>query len=123
MVHTTDTHTLHRTRARVGCVLMRGLWDVHDCAGEGCEKDIGKAIELYTKASDKGLPVARWNLAWCYHNVVKDLPKAVETYTKAADEGHPGAMWILGRFLETGDIMGRDLKRGTPTPSLIFVVL
>jgi TPR repeat protein len=85
-----------------------------DCpTGEGCEKDIGKAIELYTKASDKGLPVARWNLAWCYHNVVKDLPKAVETYTKAADEGHPGAMWILGRFLETGDIMGRDLKRGT----------
>jgi len=70
------------------------VWTVQD-------KDIGKAVEWYEKAAEKGINDAMYNLGYCYErrdDVARDIAKAREWYTKAAtasDEDTVRELWGL----------------------------
>ena len=55
------------------------------------EKNLEKAVELYTAAANQGYARAQHNLAICFENgegVEKNFAKAVEWYTAAANQDH-----------------------------------
>ena len=62
--------------------------------GEGVEQNSTKAVELYTKAAEKGNSAAMFNLGHIFEmgeGVEQNLAKAVEWYTKAQDAGDEDA--------------------------------
>ena len=58
--------------------------------GQGVEKDVKHAVELYKLAANQGLANAQNNLGNMYangHGVEQSTTKAVEWWTKAAAQG------------------------------------
>lgn len=67
--------------------------------GIGVERNIAKAIDLYTKSSEQGNSNAQFNLAEIYRKgegVHKDLEKAKKWYRKSAEQGNSNAQLLLG---------------------------
>ncbi|EJK49801.1 hypothetical protein THAOC_31286 [Thalassiosira oceanica] len=65
----------------------------------GLQKDVQKAVELFTEAADLGSIQALYNLADSYENgegVDQDKAKAAEVYAKAALQGHVECRFNLG---------------------------
>ena len=65
-----------------------------------------KAFLLFMQASERGHPLAQFNLGLCYENgkgVEKDLARAVECYKNAAAQGQAGAMYNLALLYMEGD--------------------
>ena len=82
--------------------------------GEGVEKNLSKAVELYTKAADQGYAPAQCYLGRRYvmgEGVEKNLSKAVELFTKAADQGNAWAQCKLGRCYERGEGVEKNLPK------------
>ena len=76
------------------------------------EKNLTKAVELYTKSAEKGNSAAMNNLGYCFEHgigVEKNLTKAVEWYTKSAEKGHYWGMYNLGRCFEHGNGVALNL--------------
>lgn len=71
-----------------------------------------KAYLLFMQASERGHPLAQFNLGLCYENgkgVDKDLAKAVECYKNAAAQGQAGAMYNLALlYMEGGGGLPKD---------------
>lgn len=68
-------------------------------------KNYNEAISLLTRAADKGLPEAMFNLGIMYYSgqgTTKNDITAKQWYEKAADKGHPAAMYNLGYMYEKG---------------------
>ena len=64
-----------------------------------------KAFLLFTQASERGHPLAQFNLGLCFENgkgVDKDLVRAAECYKTAAAQGQAGAMYNLALFYMDG---------------------
>jgi TPR repeat protein len=64
---------------------------VHYDKGRGVEQDYGKALEYYTLAAEKGVPVAFFAIGDFYYlgkGVEADTDKAAEYYQKALDAGY-----------------------------------
>ena len=75
-------------------------------------KDIGKAIELYGKASALGNAFSEFMLGEMYQqedSAPKDVAKAIECYRKAADMGNLQAQMKLGDMYEHGTGVTRDI--------------
>ena len=75
-----------------------------------------KAFWLFTQASERGHPLAQFNLGLCYENgkgIDRDINKAAECYKCAAAQGQGGAMYNLALFYMEG-IGGypRDHQKG-----------
>ncbi|EJK72864.1 hypothetical protein THAOC_05566 [Thalassiosira oceanica] len=70
------------------------------CFGQlGLQKDVQRAVELFTEAADLGSIQALYNLADSYENgegVDQDMGKAAEVYAKAALQGHVECRFNLG---------------------------
>ena len=67
----------------------------------GLQKDMRKAVELYTEAAVLGSVEAIYSLGVAYQRgegVGKDNAKAVEYFTKAAMQGHAESRYNLGCF-------------------------
>ena len=67
--------------------------------GNGVEKDLGKAVELFKKACDGGDMLGCSNLGFMYahgNGVEKNEQKAAELYKKACDGGEMNACRSLG---------------------------
>ena len=67
----------------------------------GLQKDMRKAVELYTKAADHGTISALFSLENAYYNgegVAPDKTKAAEFYKKAAMQGHVESRHNLGCY-------------------------
>ena len=65
-----------------------------------------KAFLLFMQASERGHPLAQFNLGLCYENgkgVEKDLTKAVECYKNATAQGQAGAMYNLALLYMEGE--------------------
>ncbi len=82
--------------------------------GDGVKRDPKRAIELYTKAAERGLALSQSNLAFVYwegEHVSRDAKKAVEWAEKAADGGNGLAMWLLGSAYSEGDGVAKDTTK------------
>ena len=70
-----------------------------------------KAFDLYTKAANKGLPEAQYELGLMYDDEDDDYynpEEAVRWYKKAAEQGHPNAQYNLAVSYDFGDGVRED---------------
>ena len=70
-------------------------------AGEGVEKNLSKAFELFEKSANQGNANAQYNLGLMYEKgegVKQDLQKAFYWYEKSANQGFEEAQQILKEF-------------------------
>lgn len=71
----------------------------------GGGRDHARALELYQKAAEAGLPEAYFSLGAMHgggHDVPVDLERARECFEEAAQRGHGLAQMMLGRYLLRG---------------------
>lgn len=82
--------------------------------GEGVERDLQRALELYRKAADQGYGKAQHNLGAMYANgrgVEKDATTAVEWLRKAADQGLTLSQMALASILKRGSGVKKDVPQ------------
>jgi TPR repeat protein len=85
--------------------------------GQGVNKDETKALEWWTKAAEKGLMEAQYNVGLCNYNgyfngstMYEDVPTAVKWWKKAAAQGDVRAQYMLGVCYTSGYIIGKDTR-------------
>lgn len=87
---------------------------VHYLQGDGVEKDVDRAIELYRKAGEKGSAQAQSNLANLYwygrEDVSRNPSLAVFWAKKAAEQDSEDVLFILARAFETGDGAAENME-------------
>ncbi|EJK66344.1 hypothetical protein THAOC_12742, partial [Thalassiosira oceanica] len=101
-----DTDALAMVQARVekkdpAAINYLGEQYAQGLLGVGLQKDMQKAIDLYTEAADLGSIKAVYNLGVLYDNGVgvgQDEAKAAEFYKRAAMQGHVESSNNLGCF-------------------------
>ena len=74
--------------------------------GEGVDKDITKAFELYLKAAELGSPDALYQTGVCYSygkGTDVDKEKGFEYYLRSAELNNPKAQFAVGHFYEYGN--------------------
>ncbi len=82
--------------------------------GVGLDKDIDKAIELYSLSANQGNSDAQLVLALYYENgdsVPKDIDKAIELFTLSANQGNSDAQLVLAFHYETGNGVPKDIDK------------
>lgn len=87
-------------------------WMYH--TGNGVEKNLDKALELYRKAADQGHSIAQNNLGVFYEkglNVPKNEKTAAQWYRKAADVGYSYAQYNLGTLYAEGRGVKQDIEQ------------
>ena len=77
---------------------------------QGKNKDLGKAVNWFTLAAQKGDLDARFSLGMCYYKR-KDVKSAVEQLEVAANQGHSLAQYNLACWYAEEDGGVRDLKK------------
>ncbi|HBO37962.1 MAG TPA: hypothetical protein DD638_04815 [Pasteurellaceae bacterium] len=86
----------------------------HYYSGEGVDKDLKKAFDLYTKASEEDHEEsATYMVAYMYQygeGVDKNLKKAFDLYSQLAEEGYSPAQNNLGYMYMNGESVPQDLK-------------
>lgn len=86
-------------------------WMYH--TGNGVEKDLNKALELYRKAADQGHSIAQNNIGVFYEKgivVPVDEKAAAEWYHKAAEVGYSYAQYNLGTLYAEGRGVEQDIE-------------
>lgn len=92
------------------CLLSEG--DRH-FFGKGCRRDLGKAVEYYSRAADAGSDEAQYNLGYCYEEglgVFRSPAKAVKWYRRSAGLGNAKAQNNLGNCYYWGSGVAQDYK-------------
>lgn len=87
-------------------------WMYH--TGNGVEKNLDKALELYRKAADQGHSIAQNNLGVFYEkglNVPKNEKTAALWYRKAAEVGYSYAQYNLATLYAEGRGVNQDLEQ------------
>ncbi|EJK46346.1 hypothetical protein THAOC_34989 [Thalassiosira oceanica] len=90
----------------------------------GLQKDMQKAIELWSEAAELGSIDALFNLGNAYYSgecVEEDVTKAVELYEKAAMHGHIESRDNLGYYEEENGNYDRALKHYLISAKMGFV--
>jgi TPR repeat protein len=71
-------------------------------SGEGASKNVGQAIDCFTKAAKAGYGLAAYNLGNLYYlgrdGVVRDPDQAYSYFSMAAEAGHPDAQLAIGQI-------------------------
>jgi TPR repeat protein len=85
--------------------------------GYAVEKNLGKAVELYKEAADKGVPDAQLRYAFALLDKNSphkfNLEEFVKYLTMAADNGNPAAQFNLGDLYYNGKFsIPKDEKKG-----------
>lgn len=87
---------------------------VHYLQGDGVEKDVNRAIELYRKAGENGSAQAQSNLANLYWYGRTGVPRnpslSVFWARKAADQGSESVLFVLARAYETGEGASENMQ-------------
>ena len=81
--------------------------------GEGCERDVVKAVTFLQLAADRGYAPAMTALAECYlygKGVPKDEPRAIKLLNAAVEKGHTWAMDSLGTCYHRGIGVTRNFE-------------
>lgn len=81
--------------------------------GWGTEPDQVVAAYWFRLAAERGLDWGMYNHAHTLRDgrggVAQDRAAALDWYRRAADMGHAKSIGVVGRFLEQGDVVPRDL--------------
>ena len=77
-------------------VAINHLAGLYDCGGLGLTKDVSRAIELWTEASELGSIDAHYNLGHAYYCVEEDEARGVQHFQLAAMKGHPESRRFVG---------------------------
>lgn len=88
----------------VGYLLLRG---------DGCQKDISKAVQYLRKASRKGVAYAKYELGACYYlgeGVQRDVSTFIKLIKGAAKRGVPAAAETLAMALRDGEGVQKNYK-------------
>lgn len=86
------THGIPEAQFKLGNCYANGI---------GVNKDVDRAVNLYTKAAEQEYVEAQYELGMCYYygrGVVEDKEKAVDWLIKAAEQGHFKAQFKLGCY-------------------------
>ena len=94
---------------------MYNLAQIYE-GGEGIEKDLAKAIELYEKSVELNNSYSMNNLAFIYEVgneiIKKDSKKAISLYEKAAKLNNSSAIYNLALIYEKGDgVIEKNLEK------------
>ena len=84
--------------------------------GHGVEKDLGRAVELFTEAAEKGCKGSQANLGLMYQKgdgVKRDIEKAIYYYTAAGKQGDLQSALNLGQIYRKGDGVEPDQAKAT----------
>ena len=84
--------------------------------GHGVEKDLGRAVELFTEAAEKGYKGSQANLGLMYQKgdgVKRDIEKAIYYYTAAGKQGDLQSALNLGQIYRKGDGVEPDQAKAT----------
>ena len=82
--------------------------------GRGIEKDYQKAVELYTRAIEKGNSHSMNNLGYMYYNghgVEQNYQKAIELYTLAIEKGNLSSMNNLAIMYNDGNGVEQNYQK------------
>ncbi len=82
--------------------------------GEGCRKDVSRAIDCYKDVAAKGDVVAIHNLGACYSigdGVPRDAKEAVRWLSQSAGKGFAWSVYYLGMHLCRGEGCVQDVER------------
>jgi uncharacterized protein len=82
--------------------------------GDGIAKNINKAHELFTKASNLGNLDSTYLLGKLYlskKTKYYNLIKAYNTFVDGANKGHGKSQLMIGRFLLMGEIVDKDYEK------------
>ena len=82
--------------------------------GVGLDKDIDKAIELYSLSANQGNSDAQLVLALYYENgdsVPKNIDKAIELYSLSANQGNSYAQYLLAHYYKNGDSVPKNIDK------------
>ena len=102
--HKDDAEALSWIKARVGKKnpeAIKCLGDLYSRGRLGLEKDMSRAVELWTESADLGSADACYGLGQAYHDgrgVEQDVARGVSFYEKAAMLGHAAARHNLGCY-------------------------
>ena len=87
---------------------------VNYAKGKGLEKNVSKAIELYTKAASLGSKYAQQTLGHRYvhgRGVEKNIKKGIEYYKQSAKQGHAKAAYELAELYRKGTMVVKDYHK------------
>lgn len=83
--------------------------------GHGVKKDLKRAVELFTRAAEKGMRPAQTNLGIIYQSggegVERDILKSIEYFMAAGKQGDLQATYHLGQIFRKGDGVKQDYKK------------
>ena len=82
--------------------------------GEGVEKDLAKAVELYQASADQNDSTGQWRLGYMYEygdGIEKDFAKAVELYQDSAEQGNAEGQRCLGVMYYNGMGVEKDYNK------------
>ena len=99
----------------VNCGEKKLNFCLHIVIGEGVDKDVKRAFELYTLASEQGLAKAQFNLGCMYaegQSVDQSFTIARTWFTKAALQGNENGIGALKR-------LDKQEERSTTTSSTV----
>lgn len=82
-------------------------------SGDGCQKNISKAVHHLTKASRKGVAFAKYELGSCYYlgeGVQRDVSTFIKLIKGAAKKGVPAAAEALAQAYRDGEGIQKNYK-------------
>lgn len=81
--------------------------------GKGCGRDLGKAVEYYSRAAEAGNDEAQYNMGYCYEEglgVFRSPARAVKWYRLSAEQGNAKSQNNLGNCYYWGSGVAQDCK-------------
>ena len=82
--------------------------------GEYVERDIAKAVELFTLAAEQKNDYAAYALGRLYlagEEIPKDVEAAIRWLSLSAEQNNPFAQYALGKFYLTGEDVPKDIAK------------
>ncbi|RHZ87349.1 hypothetical protein Glove_37g98 [Diversispora epigaea] len=106
-----STKKLYEINKEIGFIYLANLY----LDGQGVEKDMKKAFQIYSKVADQGSLIALSKIAYSYATglgIEKNEETAFKLYLKLAEEGYLVAQYNVGYCYANGKGILKDAAKG-----------